>query len=72
MTNPPLRAVLGYVRRVTPDEGAAQPGDAELLGRFAARRDEVAFAAGLNRVPFRLRTTSLDPLLLRLIYFYHR
>src|SRR5262245_47033443 len=36
-----LRAVLGYLRRVAGPDGG--PGDAELLERWRARRDRLAF-----------------------------
>src|SRR5262245_25457785 len=48
MAGPPLAGVLRYVRALagTTDIG---PGDAELIARFVARRDEGAFAALLER-----------------------
>jgi RNA polymerase sigma factor (sigma-70 family) len=42
-----LRDVLGFIRRAVPRE--AGPSDGELLSRFAAARDEAAFAALLGR-----------------------
>jgi multidrug efflux system membrane fusion protein len=41
MADPELTAVLGYFRRMAAEGGGVR--DAELLGRFAASRDEAAF-----------------------------
>src|SRR5260370_401065 len=48
MATQQLDTVVGHIRKlaVAPD---ARPADAELLRRFAARRDEAAFAALVER-----------------------
>src|SRR5205814_9023692 len=48
MANAPLAAVLRHIRRLA-GPGDEQPPDRQLLERFAADRDEAAFAAVLGR-----------------------
>src|SRR5262245_6343456 len=48
MTDARLGAVVRQVRRLAADD-AGQPADGELLRRFAARRDQDAFAALVRR-----------------------
>jgi serpin B len=48
MLHPALSLVLRHLRRV-PRAGADEPGDGELLARFADRRDEAAFELLLRR-----------------------
>src|SRR5437764_1178699 len=45
----PLAAVLRYVHQAAGPRTAADPADRALLERFAARRDEAAFAALVRR-----------------------
>jgi RNA polymerase sigma factor (sigma-70 family) len=49
MTSTQAGLVLQHLRRLAGPRRAAQPPDAELLGRFAARRDQAAFAALVRR-----------------------
>jgi hypothetical protein len=48
MTAVPLQGILRHLRRVGVDNEAESP-DAELLERFLARRDEVAFELLVRR-----------------------
>src|SRR5437868_6056533 len=49
MTSAQTGIVLQHIRRLAGTSRAAQPPDAQLLERFAARRDEAAFAALVRR-----------------------
>src|SRR4051812_7694838 len=49
MAHGQLRAVIRHVHRLTGDAAAADPPDRPLLERFAAGRDEDAFAALVRR-----------------------
>src|SRR5579883_2656053 len=49
MTQPRFDPVLEQIRKLAADQQAAQLSDGELLERFAARRDEVAFEVLVRR-----------------------
>lgn len=49
MTATHADAALRYLRTLLGGRAAAEAGDAELLGRFAAGHDEAAFAALVRR-----------------------
>ncbi len=49
MKREPARVVLRYLRTMIPPTGAGDPTDRQLLERFAAGRDEAAFAALVHR-----------------------
>jgi RNA polymerase sigma factor (sigma-70 family) len=49
MTRAQSGLVLEHVRRLAGSRGAAEPGDRQLVERFAACRDEVAFATLVRR-----------------------
>src|SRR5438876_5660531 len=49
MGNAPMAAVLRHIRRVAAQPADAQSADRQLLERFAAGRDESAFAALVGR-----------------------
>ena len=54
MAQPPLSAVLRHVHSLIARHDAEQMSDRQLLQRFAAQRDEVAFAALLRRLSARV------------------
>jgi RNA polymerase sigma factor (sigma-70 family) len=49
MASASVHPVIRFIRRLTEPDPAVEPGDGTLLDRFAARRDEAAFAALLQR-----------------------